>query len=100
MEHRIEGRRRTLRKGLIVLNANASVIECLVKNISPGGAGLWMHGWMVLPERFELRIPGEDLRADVRLAWQRGQEVGVEFVEAATIRSAVRATAASRSAAA
>lgn len=80
MEKRMHSRRRTLKTGLLILNSNGSSIECLVREIGEGGAGIWLHCWMALPERFDLIIPSDNLRVAARAAWQRGQEVGLEFV--------------------
>lgn len=80
MEKRMHGRRRTLKKGVLILNSNGSAIECLVREIGGGGAGIWLHAWMALPDRFDLMIPSDNLRVGARTAWQRGQDVGLEFL--------------------
>jgi hypothetical protein len=85
MENRASVRRRTLKQALLILNTNGSVVDCLIRDLSFGGAGLWLHNWMALPRRFDLVLPGEKLRVGARLAWQRGQAAGVQFVGASML---------------
>jgi hypothetical protein len=99
MERRMHGRRRVLKKGLLILNSN-STVECLVRELGGGGAAIWLHGWMTLPERFDLMIPADNLRVAARAAWQRGQEVGLEFVGPSMVARRRRAVAPGRVAAA
>lgn len=100
MEKRMHGRRRVLKKGLLILNANGSAIECVVRELGGGGARIGLHGWMALPERFDLMIAGDNLRVAARVAWQRGQEAGLAFVGPAVRARRRRAAEPHRAAAA
>ncbi|HEX2257819.1 MAG TPA: PilZ domain-containing protein [Afifellaceae bacterium] len=80
MEQRMHGRRRVLKKGLLILNTNGSTFECQVRELGGGGAAVRLYGWTALPERFDLMIPADNLRVSARVAWQRGEEVGLEFM--------------------
>ena len=35
---------------------------------------------LAIPNEFCLRIPHDNLAVDCRLAWKKGEEIGVEFV--------------------
>jgi hypothetical protein len=85
MDQREHGRRRVLKKGLLILNSNGSSFECLVRELGGGGAAIQLYGWTPLPERFDLMIPADNLRVAARAAWQRGQEVGLEFLGPSTM---------------
>lgn len=78
MEHRAHTRRKTLKHGSLILKAGGLKVDCIIRDISAGGARIWRPHWISLPPRFELAIPGEMSRA-VRLCWQHGQEAGVQF---------------------
>jgi hypothetical protein len=51
--------------------------ECLVINRSPRGARLRFHGFVGLPDRFELSIPEECATFQATVAWRHETDVGV-----------------------
>ena len=55
-EHRHSQRTRMLRAGKIVFNNKSSVIDCLVRNLSPTGACLLVSNVIGVPSTFELLI--------------------------------------------
>lgn len=56
-------------------------IECMVRNISPGGARLVFPTKRTrLPKQFVLAIDGEWNRRACQLVWRSGFRVGVRFV--------------------
>src|SRR4051812_45790287 len=58
--------------------------DCLVTDISDGGARLHVEG-MDVPDRFVLVIADGDRRAkprDCRVVWRLGFELGAEFLDA------------------
>jgi len=59
---------------------NASV-ECIVLDVSRGGARLRITDSLVLPNEFDLLLSYEGERQRVRLRWRRQKEIGVEFVK-------------------
>jgi hypothetical protein len=77
-EHRREYRRRTLKRGRIVLS-ESTVIDCELRDISDDGARLVFGGPISLPEEFRLYNVSDALIAPVKLEWQRGLEAGVTF---------------------
>ncbi|MGE5365767.1 MAG: PilZ domain-containing protein [Betaproteobacteria bacterium] len=55
-ERRASPRQRRLNAAKIVFNNNASVIDCIVRDLSPQGARLIVASPVGIPERFDLRI--------------------------------------------
>jgi hypothetical protein len=54
--------------------------DCLITDISPGGARLFAEG-VEVPDRFVLSITGErEIRRECRIVWRLGGEIGVAFV--------------------
>ncbi|WP_298356703.1 PilZ domain-containing protein [Rhodoblastus sp.] len=79
-DHRKEHRRRAYLGATITFNERSSVVDCLVRNLSEGGARLEMAHPISLPTEFEVTIPrrGEYWRA--RQAWRDSLALGVTFV--------------------
>jgi len=59
---------------------NASV-ECVVLDVSRGGARLRIADSLVLPDEFDLLLSYEGERQRVRLRWRRQKDIGVEFIK-------------------
>lgn len=59
---------------------NASV-ECVLLDVSHGGARLRIADSLVVPEEFDLLLSFEGERQRVRLRWRRKKEIGVEFIK-------------------
>jgi hypothetical protein len=78
---RLQDRFRMLQKGSIVLNGGFSAVECVVLDVSPGGAKLKLAEWLVLPTRFELRLGTQTPRL-VEVCHRTPDTVGVRFVTA------------------
>lgn len=75
-EKRQDHRRRTLKEGRIALN-NWSTIDCVIRDLSSGGAHLRFSGPTTLPDTFRLIIVKEGTTLPVKLLWQRGLSAGV-----------------------
>jgi GGDEF domain-containing protein len=80
IDRRGERRQRVLKPGLIVLPGSDSVVDCTIRDISSGGARLRVDGYFAPPARFDLILVGTGERRPVRVRWQVGTEVGVQFV--------------------
>ena len=53
--------------------------DCLVTDISDGGARLYAEG-IVVPDQFVLLLTGSQVvRRECRVVWRLGNEIGVEF---------------------
>jgi len=95
---RIGDRRRVLRR-LVLLDAWINwpdlwmPLHCQVLDISDMGACLETLRSVVIPHRFELRIPAENVRVRVQQIWRNDGMVGVEFMEALKLSGAATAEA-------
>jgi hypothetical protein len=77
-ERRRSARMRVLKEGRVLLGDHVAV-DCIVRDISAGGARLEFDGPIDLPAAFRLRIVSADLTIPARPAWQRRLEAGVTF---------------------
>ncbi len=59
---------------------NASV-ECIVLDVSRGGARIRITDSLVMPNEFDLLLSYEGQRQRVRLRWRRHKDIGVEFIK-------------------
>lgn len=55
--------------------------DCLVRNLSSAGARVDFGGPCVVGDEFELRFPARDALRRAKIAWMKGKEAGVAFVE-------------------
>jgi len=69
-------------------------IPCTVKDVSKSGAKIGVASAQVLPEVFMLRIIGRDFLCLVRMAWRRGDYVGVRIERVGKVPSAASKEAA------
>ncbi len=79
-ERRREERAHVLRRARIVYRRGRSTIDCVVLDLSAGGARLKVGGLLGFPERFELRIDGGPVR-DAVVRYRAAEVSGVEFVD-------------------
>ncbi|MGH6926203.1 MAG: PilZ domain-containing protein, partial [Propylenella sp.] len=54
-------------------------VNCIVRDLSPGGARLEFEAPVYLPREFRLCIVSADLTIPAVPAWQRQSEAGVRF---------------------
>lgn len=80
-DKRGQPRRRTLLRGRIFYGpAHAMSFDCVIRDISGSGAKLRASATQAMPERFTLLNIPEGVAFETRLAWRRGEDVGVRFV--------------------
>jgi hypothetical protein len=79
-ESRRNQRQRTLKDGKIIFNENRSVINCIVRDVSPTGAKLKLAATTELPTEFKLLLVSENLIAPVTCVWRKGDLMGVHFL--------------------
>ena len=68
-----------LRAGKIVFNNKSSVIDCMVRNLSPTGACLLVPNVIGVPSTFELLIEGEGANRPCTMIWNNQNRIGIEF---------------------
>ena len=80
-EHqRREHRRRVLKRATILLGIDKSEIPCSVRNQHAGGAELVIPVDSIVPERFTVYVPIDDVAYEAVMRWRRGDRIGVQFV--------------------
>lgn len=80
VEQRKVSRRRTLLSGKIVFNQHASVITCVIRNLSDSGACIETPSPAGIPDTFELSIEPGGRRENCQVAWRSEKRIGVRFV--------------------
>lgn len=80
MEKRQEQRRRTFKGGKSCFNDGRSVIDCTIKNLSPGGAALLVERTTGIPEEFNLIINPDNIAKACRVVSTTETQIGVAFV--------------------
>lgn len=78
-DKRIFPRIRSLLGARIEFNNRSSTMDCLVREMSKGGAKLEFSDARSIPDTFDVVVPskGQHFRAEVR--WRHGNSIGVEF---------------------
>jgi len=79
MERRWKPRARTLKAARILFNQHHSVIDCTVRNLSPGGACLNVASALGIPERFDVIFEADHTIRPCRMVWHKEKQLGVEF---------------------
>lgn len=82
-DRRSSPRRRVLKQGKAIFNGNASVIDCTIRDLSSGGARITCSQTTGLPELFHLVLMSEREMREVRVAWRRHNEAGLQFLSGA-----------------
>lgn len=72
-------RRRVLKAGLIVFNGRQSTMDCTVRSISDGGAGLDVSDALALPQQFGLLIRADGFETECRIVSRTDRHMEVEF---------------------
>jgi diguanylate cyclase (GGDEF)-like protein len=78
-ERRHAARTRSLLAGKILLNGQRSVIDCLVRNLSPQGACLQVASVVGIPQTFDLQIDGEKNVRPCAAVWRARDRIGIDF---------------------
>jgi hypothetical protein len=74
-------RRRVLKAGVVAFSARQVTLKCGIRDISEGGARLTIEGTIGAPDTFELLSDIDGMEVPCQVAWRRGMEVGVRFLE-------------------
>ena len=72
-------RAKIIKSGQIVFDDNKCLSECLVLDMSAGGAALQPSDTLNFPDRFQLRFKFGPTY-DCEVCWQRGRKIGVRFL--------------------
>ena len=80
-ERRRTSRQKSLLRGTLHFNNKRTVMDCLVRDISPYGARLVFSGTVVTPDTLDLHIPQKEKTQRVHVIWRHGRELGVAFAQ-------------------
>lgn len=78
-ERRREIRRRAFKGATLTFNGGYGAFECVVRNISEGGARLTFGEASAVPARFDLAISGDGRSMAAVVRWRSLTDIGVEF---------------------
>jgi hypothetical protein len=93
VERRRIARQKSFLRGSIHFNNRRSVVDCLIRDISPYGARLIFSDAVTVPDVLELYIPQKEQTLRTHVIWRHGQEVGVAFAQHMLMDSAAAETA-------
>lgn len=77
-QHRASQRRRQLKSGKLIFNDEASVIDCVVRDISDHGAGIKCDTASHVPKDVVLKMANGDMY-DAEVVWQTPNQLGLRF---------------------
>jgi hypothetical protein len=77
-EHRNVARHRALKGAHIAFKGHGAVIDCVVRNLSDGGACLNVESSIGIPDSFDLVLDHASVR-DCRVTWRKATQIGVAF---------------------
>jgi hypothetical protein len=81
-ERRKTARQKSFLRGAVQFNNRRSVVDCLVRDISPYGARLiFSDAAASIPDMLELHIPQKEMTLRSHIIWRHGKEVGVAFAQ-------------------
>ena len=78
-ERRRSTRSRVLKGAKVILDAS-SVIDCLVHNLTDGGARIEIQNAVALPEAVDVTFDSGRTLRPCRLVWRTLNETGVQFL--------------------
>lgn len=78
---RSDQRRRTFKRGVLVFNDGFSTVNCVIRDLSKGGARVSVDGQFIAPDKMELMMTDTDRRRPVELRWQRENQLGLMFLD-------------------
>ncbi len=81
VERRKVARQKSFLRGSIHFNNRRSVVDCLIRDISPYGARLIFSDTVTVPDVVELYIPQKEQTLRAHVIWRHGQEVGAAFAQ-------------------
>lgn len=65
----------------IVFAGGNGRMDCVIRNLSEGGAKIEVSSARAVPQSFDLMVPGHRAQA-CRVAWRALRELGVQFIAA------------------
>jgi hypothetical protein len=79
LDRRQSVRDRVILGGVASINDRGSTMDCVVRNISEGGACVEFHETAKLPDEMRVAITPKDCSFFARTMWRRAGKVGLAF---------------------
>jgi hypothetical protein len=79
LENRLQPRRNTMILATIVYDSGRTRLDCVIRNLSEGGAKLEFATVRGIPQTFDLMVSGHRPH-QCRVAWRALKELGVQFI--------------------
>jgi hypothetical protein len=79
-ERRTSARQRTVLRGTVYYDKRSVAADCLVRDLSDGGARLELSENVIIPDTVELYIPKKEETFHAQVRWRNLKEVGVAYV--------------------
>ena len=79
VEHRAWPRAPTIKTGTLIMDGAPGGIECTVRDLSIGGAGIHVADKADLPGAMQLLIVADGLLFDCALVWRQDDRAGLRF---------------------
>ncbi len=76
---RFSRRFRALKSGRAIVASSGAGVDCIIRNLSASGALIQFSGPAPRMPAFELYLIAENKLVPIKIAWQHGPDVGVEF---------------------
>ena len=84
-ERRRVARQKSFLRGMVYFNNRRSVLDCLIRDISPCGARLVFSDAVTTPDQLDLYSPQKEQTLRTQVVWRHGQEIGVAFAQGAQV---------------
>jgi hypothetical protein len=78
-DRRSTPRSRVFFGGEILIDAELPPVECHIKNVSDGGAKLFVQSADLLPNQFDLFVRKTNERRRAVVTWNNGRQLGVAY---------------------
>ncbi len=72
-------RYRVLNGGKLIVNDGYSVIDCVIRDMSEGGAKVRLTMPTMLPKQLEMLVVKNNMLYPVEVRWNRNSEAGLQF---------------------
>jgi hypothetical protein len=82
LEKRLSPRRHTMIIATIVFDAGQSRVDCVIRDLSDGGAKLEVATVRKIPQSFDLLVPRHRPQ-HCRVVWRALKQMGVQFIHEA-----------------
>jgi hypothetical protein len=81
-ERRGSQRQKSFLRGCVYFNKRRNALDCLIRDISDGGARIIFSDTVSIPDVVDLYIPQKEQTIHAHVQWRHGDEIGLAFPDA------------------